>query len=89
MGCRSSFPQIQGIQIKQLVYILLTSDDGTSEDIIKRLQAKLLTLSGIRLAHSADTLGTLWEELSKAKTDPVERELSTFSPVSARYSRFI
>ena len=82
MGCRFSFPQIQAIQVKQLVYIILTSDDGTSEDVIKRLQEKLSTLSGVRLARSADTLGTLWEELSKARTDPVEKEPSTTSSVS-------
>lgn len=84
MVYRSSFPQIQEIQVKHLAYILLTSDDSTSEDVIKRLQAKLLTLSGVRLERSADTLGTLWEELSKAKAVAVEKESSTTLCVSLR-----
>ena len=50
---------------------------------MKRLQEKLSTLSGVRLERSADTLGTLWDELSKARGDPVEMEPSTTSPVSA------
>ena len=84
-----SFPQLQGIQIRRLVYTLLTSDDSTSEDTIKRLQEKLSTLSGVRLARSADTLGMLWEELSKARADPAEKEPSTTSPVSIHCPRFI
>jgi len=88
-GCRFSFPQIQGIQVKRLVHTLLTSDDSTSEDIIKRLQEKLSTLTGARLARSADTLGTLWEELSKARADPMEKGPSTISSVSTRCPRFI
>lgn len=51
----------------QLVYILLSSDDSTSEDVIKCLQENLRTLSGARLARSGDTLGTLWKEPSKAR----------------------
>ena len=84
-----SFPQIQQIQVKKLVYILLTSDDSVSEDLIKRLQEKLSSLSGARLERSTDTLGTLWEELSKAKVVAVGKEPSTISPVSLRCPRSI
>lgn len=87
---RFSFPNIQGIQVQRLVYLILTSDDSTSEDIIKRLRAKLSTLSGVRLERSADTLGMLWEELSKAKAVPVEKGPSIVSlVVSIRCPRFV
>lgn len=89
MARHFSFPQIQEIQVKHLVYVLLTSDDSTSEDIIKRLQAKLLRLSGVRLERSADTLGTLWEVLSKAEASGAEKEPSATSHVRPRCSHFI
>ena len=89
MGCDFSFPQIQEVQVKRLVYTLLTSDDSASEDIIKRLQGKLSTLSGVRLARSADTLGTLWEELSKARAEPAEKGPSIISSVRIRCPPFI
>lgn len=78
---RFSFPQIQGIQVKQLVRVLLTSDDSTSEDVMNRLQAKLASLSGVRLERSADAMGMFWNGLSKGKVVAVEKEPSTIPPV--------
>jgi len=82
MVCHFSFPQIQETQVKQLAYNLLTSDDSASEDLIKRLQEKLSSLSGLRLQRSVDALETLWEELSKSKAVAVEKGPSAISPVS-------
>jgi hypothetical protein len=79
---RFSFPQVQEIQIKQLVHNLLTSEKAASEDNIKRLQEKLSSLSGVRLERSADTLGILWEKLSKSESFTVEKELNTGPSVS-------
>ncbi|KAF9779896.1 hypothetical protein BJ322DRAFT_349753 [Thelephora terrestris] len=50
---------------------------GASEDTIKRLQEKLSNLSGVRLERSADTLGILWEKLSKSEPFTVEKEQNT------------
>jgi len=89
MRC-SSFPQIQGVQVKQLVRTLLTSEGGAAEDAIGRLQAKISSLSGIRLERSADTLGALWEGISRGKTvgPPVKKESSPIPTVSFSSPRF-
>ena len=84
-----SFPQIQEIQVKQLVYIILTSDASTSEDIHKRLQSKLSSLSGVRLQRSADTLEMLWGELSKGKSVAAKKEPGTIPSVRLRYPHSI
>ena len=84
-----SFPQIQGIQVKQLICTLLTSDDSVAEDMIERLHAKVSGLSGVRLERSADTLGTLWEGVSKGKAMAVEKESNAIPSVSLRCPRFI
>jgi hypothetical protein len=75
--------------VKQLAYIMRTSNDSVSEEIIKRFQVKLASLSGARLERSADTLGMFWEELSKARTVPVEKESSTVPSVSLRCPWFV
>lgn len=75
--------------MKQLIYTLLNSDDDATEDMIERLQAKVSSLSGVRLERSADTLGTLWEGISKGKAVAVEKESSIAQSVSLHDPRFI
>lgn len=57
--------------------------------MIKRLQEKLSSLSGVRLERSADALGMLWEELSKAKAVGMEEEQKTSSSASFRHPQFL
>jgi len=90
MMYRFSFPQVQGIHVKQLIRTLLTSEDSAAEDMIEQLQAKVSSLSGVRLERSADTLGALWEGISKGKVagPPVEKESSPIPIVSLGRPRF-
>jgi len=90
MMYRFSFPQVQEIQVKQLIRTLLTSEGSAAEDMIERLQAKVSSLSGVRLERSADTLGSLWEGISKGKAvgPPVEKESSPIPIVSLGHPRF-
>jgi len=87
--CFFSFPQIQGVQVKQLIYTLLTSSSDVAEDMVERLQARVSSLSGVRLERSADTLGTLWEGISKGKAVAVDKEPSAIPSVSLSRRRFI
>ena len=84
-----SFPQVQGIQVKQLIYTLLTSDDNAAEDMVERLQARVSSLSGVRLERSADTLGTLWGGISKGEAVVVEKEPCTIPSVSLSHRQCI
>ena len=75
--------------MKQLIYTLLTVDDKATADMVKRLQVRVSSLSGVRLERSADTLGALWEGISKGKAAAVEKEQSAIPSVSLGRRRFI
>jgi len=75
--------------VKRLTYTLLTSDESAAEDMVERLQARVSNLSGVRLERSADTLGTLWEAISKGKAVAVDKEPKTIPSVSLSRRRFI
>ena len=75
--------------MKQLICTLLTSDDSVAEDMVERLQTRVSTLSGVRLERSAETLGILWEGVSKGRAVAVDKEPSAITSVSLSRRRFI